>query len=940
LSVDAATDSAGNDQIFAVLADGNAYHLVGGANHQAYSWVQLSQSMTLHQIEVETDDSGNVQAFAVSGDNQIYHWEPEAASQTGYSYPPASIATGVALVGAAADDAGAIDLFAVGTAQSTLTHLFQEEVSTNWVSEPIEVPTSGEVEQYISYTSDVGIYDAAGAVMINQPVNLWTAEESLVTINGATYFTGPNTPARTSTNGAGTLSIAQEVGSLAVPAVQLNVPSLMQPGQSIAIEQYAGVQSTLAAVTGPDLMNAHDASGNYLIPDPYRTPGTTASMATAFNNCMALAGTAPADAVRLATRRGARPGVWWRSAGGAADLRRVATPRTQLSWRLAFSGGAVTYQALSAGEAQALLAQKRASILAAGGFFDWLDDVGDFLEGVVDAVIDIVDTVVTTVGNAINAAFTFIVDGVTYLFETVITVVEQAFDVVEAFFAQVGVVFEKIFEWLGFLFDWDDMLRTHQAIAYTVNQFFSFLQGGAAGIQAILDNGIDNLQGQIATLFQNAIANIAGTASVGGYEKSNQQPSPALDSAVSNNVLYNGVIDNASGATSAFSAALLADDSPITQFITQVEQFVDANESSTAFTNAVTYFQNLGGSPDQIFGQLLAGLFEIVEGILQAILSGVQAVVDALLGIVQTLIGSLQALLNASWDIPFVSQFYSWITNGATLTTIDLIALVAAIPATLLYKILYDAAPFPDAASVTAFESSFSAQTMLQASGLGAGGGQEAALAAATSGGMLSSQMAQLMGVMGAVATFFYGAFSAILDAIPKGAPSLLAAATFVCETAAQGCAFPWFTLSGAPDCTTADGTAMTLWIYQCFGILLDLAFLLGEGTIPENWNDAGVGITFFYGVGHLVVAIIASVPAEPVNIAAMILPVIPELAKLCRLTQIVAATEGISLAVIAGVDFLFYLASAILNSIASNSTETDTAFNTGESAQPLLAIA
>ena len=112
-------------------------------------------------------------------------------------------------------------------------------------------------------------------------------------------------------------------------------------------------------------------------------------------------------------------------------------------------------------------------------------------------------------------------------------------------------------------------------------------------------------------------------------------------------------------------------------------------------------------------------MFTLAQGVIQAILSGVQAVVDAILEIVPTLVSAMQAMLNAEWNIPFVSQLYSYVTNGGTLTTINLFALIAAIPTTVLYKCAKGQAPFASQADVNNFTNLFDSQSMLQASGVG-----------------------------------------------------------------------------------------------------------------------------------------------------------------------------------------------------------------------------
>jgi hypothetical protein len=893
LSVAVASDGTGNDAIVAVHADGNAYRLTGGANHQSYSWTQLSQELTFLQIAAETNSAGGVELFAVSSDNRVYHWQPLTASPTGYSDPPIPIVTATALMAVAANDAGNIDLFSVGTAHNTLSHIFQEEESTSWVIQALKVPRHGEVEEYISYSSDVTFTDADGALLSGLPVIVHASEEARVSINGAVYFVDPHDPARVSTNAAGVLSFAQETGSLAIPALELSVPSMMAPGSSLPLPQSIVTEQRLQGTTGVDLMNAKDASGNFLLGPTFRTVATTDSLALAINHCMSLPAAVPM------TRQG----------GSAIDLSRRIAPANEQHWQLSFNGGEVTYRALTRGEASALLAFKRASLPDAFGFFDWIEDVGDFFEGVADGVIDIVDTIVTKVGGAVQAAFTFIADGVTAVFHAVVDTVEKAFGIVEAFFNQVKVIFEKIFEWLGFLFAWKDILRTHEAIAYGINQMLGFMEGAAGGIQRIIDNGIHNIQSRIATLFDNMAQSIGGNTTIGGYRQANTTPSPELNSAVSNTVVAGAILDNLGGARIETLFREAIDRSPIDRYIAQLEQFADNTQAGAAFVSAIAYFQNLSGSIDQIFSQLLAGMLQVVQGVLQSVLSGVQALLDGLFQLIQTLIASVQATLNEEWDIPFVSQLYSFLT-GSDLTTLDLISLLLAVPVTILYKASQDEAPFPDGASVDAFRRAFSAQSVLQASGLGAGHGSDERLMAVQE----NEISPDLLTATKAIGAFFQGTFSAFLDeSVDPALKKVLSPLVLLVELAVVFASCPW--LNGAttsPDCTTETGTAATLWIYLCVPFLFDVVFIAGEGIIPENANDAGAIIVFLLGCGQLAVSIVASVPASPAATANYILASLPPLSKLGLLKAVVARTGGVSVHVVAFIDVAYAIGGAI----------------------------
>ena len=64
-------------------------------------------------------------------------------------------------------------------------------------------------------------------------------------------------------------------------------------------------------------------------------------------------------------------------------------------------------------------------------------------------------------------------------------------------------------------------------------------------------------------------------------------------------------------------------------------------------------------------------------------LDGVQIVVDTLLDILAAIIGQLESMLNRQWNIPFVSDFYGWLTKTKAnpkgpLTMLDLSSLMIA----------------------------------------------------------------------------------------------------------------------------------------------------------------------------------------------------------------------------------------------------------------------
>ena len=930
LAVATSLDRAGNNQYFAVLNDGNLYQMVGTTT---FSWAQITQGMGYREVQCALSSTQEIHLFTLDTGGRLSHFQPSQVSGKGWT-DAMVIDSGVALMGVTQQNHGNLEVFSVSTAQATLRHLINQQQSGNWQINPLKVPTSGQVEEYISYSTDLMVYDAAGTPLPNAPIQIWAASQTQIMVNGAAYTIDASTPANLTCSSSGTLSITQATGILGIPALQINIVNLMPSGQGIALEQYAGVQARLETVTGDDLMNAKTADGSYLLQDKYRTVAQTDSLAKAFNQCMVLISN---PAVARDTRHamlGTRPkrGVSYVSGDTTHCLNRITAPAQSTHWQLDFRSGQPQYRELSATEAHHLLLEKRASHMAAsqslGGFIDWIGSIGDFVRGVVDGIITVVDTVITTIGKAVNAAISFVVNGVTYLFETVVEFIEQAFDLVEMFFAQVKVVFTQIFEWLGFIFSWQDILRTHDALSYTMAQFLGFLPGAVAGIQSLFDQGIATARNELAAIFDQLVASVGGSASLGGYTNTQTPNEPVYLSGNANNLVLNATLENSS-ASSQINLVLLPNTSPWDNLTEQIQAWTTSIQDDPAFTAALGYMKNLGGNPDQIFTQLLSALLRVVQGLANAMLAGVQAIVDGLLQLVQSFLATLQQEFTSEWNIPFVTQFYAWLTNGSALTLADLSSLILAIPSTIIYKAMYGAAPFPDQESVNQFKASFSAQTILTNSGLKQetqAGKKNDSIEAPLPTPPLSVKALNtaqtLLGVTAAVSSFSYGFLSAAMDLKPTtGAgvvdPLMKTMTKFALgsEIYAQAAYCPWIYSSGAPNCTTADGAGKWVWIYTCLGVVLDSGYAVYEGAFPENTDTVpGLVVATVYGVGHAIVTAAAFSELSGLSRAANIIQCIPEVTKLLKLPSVEAATEGVSLVVVAAEDALCITAAGIIS--------------------------
>jgi hypothetical protein len=902
-AVAAAPDATGRAQIFAVV-DGDARRLTGDEDN-GWRWTPLSGGLHLRGIEAVAGPDGGVHLFGVDGTNRLYHWTPRAIAEGG-SRVPAVIATGVASVTATSNDEGEIDLFTVGTAIKTVTHLFREDVSTNWVSQIVEVPDGGKVEEYISYTSDVQVYDGAGSLLAMAPVQITAAEETRIAVNGGVYVVGPRHPAHTSTNTAGALSIAQETGTLAIPALGLHVAGHMAADETISLEQSTEVQHRLAAVDGPELMSAADAAGAPLLPAGYRTAESTDALAQGLNRCMSMIARGPVDHVALAGIHRSNRGVGMLSGASLSQLTMLGPPAVEQHWRLAFGPDGIRFEDLPAAAARALIAEQRTLYASANGAFDWLSDIGDFLAGVVSGVIEIVQTIATTVIEGVRAAVTCVIDGATLLFEAVVSAVEYAFDLAEATFANIAVTFDRLFEWLGFLFSWPDILRTRDALAHLTGEMLGFIEGAVAGTRTIVGRAIDELQRGIDSAFDQAVASVAGTKSITELRAdATQTVGPFAGEfavASSNNIVLDGVIQNGASAVSLSATTDGAGLAGLDEVMRELTRYGESVAESPAFASAVEYFSDLGGSPERMFTQALAGLLRVAQGLAGAMLSGARLVIDALLNAVQTMIRTMRELLAETWQIPFVSDLYREISGGKELSMLDVTALLQAVPATAMYKAVEGSAPFPDTAAVLAFKETFNARKMLAAAGLA-----PAPLAAPTASPAQLRKMKIFVAIAGGHSTYTYGVMSASCDVVGSYATmrqgQVLSSMTWVAETVGLACECPWYFDDGPPGCTTPEGRERVHWCVGACGVVLDLVFVIFTKRITENYGNTGVAIAVAYGVADAVAAIAASVDGDAATWTTNLLPLVPEISKFMLCAPIVKATKELSPLLVGAID-------------------------------------
>ena len=219
------------------------------------------------------------------------------------------------------------------------------------------------------------------------------------------------------------------------------------------------LQEKLETLTVDEIKNAKDAQGNYLLPAEYRTDEYAQSLQQITQASMKIAGQDENGSGKinyLTVSR--RPGV-------RRDRTRLNLAAMEgTAWEIDFTSGFPTYQPLTLDQVASWKSARLTAMhgsAALGGFLgiDW----GDAWEAFKNGVKSIVDKVVKIVVEVVDGIGRVLFHIGEKVFEAIIEFAQQAFDFVQGVWNWLKVKLEQVFEWLAFLFNIQDMVRTAEA---------------------------------------------------------------------------------------------------------------------------------------------------------------------------------------------------------------------------------------------------------------------------------------------------------------------------------------------------------------------------------------------------------------------------------------------------------------------------------------------
>jgi hypothetical protein len=616
---------------------GGLYYFASNNQADETTGVLLTQNTMFDGVrKMYAAQSNNTSiVWGLNGNNEIFYTScpvgQETASPSAWSYP-LPILAGVDLFSPYINRVDDGNTF-FAVAGSTLQKLIKSTKNTTWTSQSITLPSPNttDTQKYSSYTTRIQVTDDNNQLLVNETISISASTRTGVYINHL-YYVVDSTGIQIKTDELGSITVVEWITSLT--GTRLNVSD--SSGNSTAVNPMDKPMSKIAQ------LNTVDSLKNAII--------TNADGST-----QPLVG----------------------SSVSGSDLQTVATLNGQLS---------NVYNTLSPSGSSGLpsftlLAQGVNSLGTPTAFnVDGIDalwvDAGDllsWLESGVEAVIQIVE-------NAAQKAWVFIAKIAGEVYAAVLDAVEKVAAAAVWVFNLIKTAIEDLILFLEFLFEFQDILVTHRVMKNVFTQWVGQSIDSLSSLKTDVSAAFIALQDDVNKWADIPNFNQTPSSTKGSNPPLNGQNSAPAQLGIHH---YQG---NAGSSSSSFSSPSIGE-----EIFQDLLNLLDSEEATLTAaydaikTDIIDQFDSL--SVTQIIQKFIA---IVVDTLLQTTENILLAAINVF---VQLAEGFLD-LLTAPIDIPVISWLYKELT-GDDLSILDLFCFIAAIPATIVYKIAKDVAPFP-----------------------------------------------------------------------------------------------------------------------------------------------------------------------------------------------------------------------------------------------------
>lgn len=571
----------------------------------------------------------------------------------------------------------------VHTQAQTLVRLTQDPVTTQWREQSLLLPALGvdDVVEVYTFTTHVNVVDENSLLLPNITFPLTATSPCTVFLDDHYVTLSDTTQLQAKSDATGTLTIVQETQTLGAVCYNL----VQGDGSVVNVNPMSNVMSRLTGVKrGTDLSDVQvsDEKGNVtpLLPSS-TTPQQAEATAQSVVQFVQISGKMPQDG-SIQPHSPRRP---------AASF----DPESDAIWGISYAGRDVRYfEGLEQMSGMGLRVEGgRLALSAPGQHGDIRDAVealaGDIFRWIEHALDDVAQFVVKVSEGVAH----FFVQMGRQWYHFVLRCINDVAHGIQFVLRKIGAFFEKLVQWLGFIFNWKDILRTHRVVRNIFKRYAQHCVDSITTYKEDLKDLFAELEGEIKT-WAALLPDAQGT--VGGYASASA-PKPGQGSPQAHWGVHQ-LKSNKAGADPKFVSSIPGG-AELKQMLEDLSGVIRQEEATFA-----TAIRNLQTQVVDEIKTLPAGeiVKRVVGIVLDVLLGTVQNITLAVIDILEQMLQGALDMLEAKLDIPVISWLYKIISEGDDLSVLDLACLIVAVPATVIYKLAEDAAPFPDDAATDA----------------------------------------------------------------------------------------------------------------------------------------------------------------------------------------------------------------------------------------------
>jgi hypothetical protein len=646
---------------------------------------------------------GRAVVWGRNGDGDIFYTvalEEDQGTRDAWS-APLPIVRGVKEMAPYVNRQYDVNEFFAETADGRLTRAIKSPDTGMWSFREITLPppsVTHPAEPISSYTTRVEVYQVVpparggGATVAGERPAPPTTEVTLssasivgVSVNHE-YRTIGADPVPVTLDPTGALTIVEQVGSLTGSGLTLRVGATVE-----TIDPMAKPLERLSRITADELRDPAKPASKLVAPAAVQANPEVLTQLADFNAKLAEAHASlrPGGATRGARALGRGAERWPPPVGASLTDAHVRGIWSHLVGSIRVHLGDMVAHIAHAGEAVV-------HTIVTGA-----KEVGEAIRQGAEHVIGFVKDTATR-------AWTIVTTIAGQAYHAVLDCVEHCIAAAQWLYNAIGAAVEDLIDFLKFLFEWDDIERTQRVMRNVVRRFLVHQLDDFENVRDAIDDGLD---GAIKAIDKwagipdlkgagpHATVPLGSTPDAEDHLKAREQSAHAPGAMLAHHLQGNiqDATEPPEGLEATHPAVPVRGPSVATRGgagdESALEQLGDFLQGELeALTTMGSRFKDLADTLSGI--SMEKALRELVGIVGEFALKGVKNLADLLLGLAQTAGEAVVAILTTPIHIPVVSTILERLGIGR-FSILDVICWVAAIPATIVYKLARGRPPFP-----------------------------------------------------------------------------------------------------------------------------------------------------------------------------------------------------------------------------------------------------